>query len=100
MKGKTDVEGWDKKTEEALTLIGLTVDCSQYGYICDATDGPAAWKALAEIYKKNSRATRISLKRQFYGYTHDDSLSTDRSIHLGNYGSCRATQGDQYHAYG
>jgi gag-polypeptide of LTR copia-type len=73
-KGKMDVEGWDKKTEEALILIGLTVDHSQYGYICDATDGPAAWKALAEIYEKNSRVTCISLKRQFYGYTHDNSL--------------------------
>ncbi|GBE80082.1 hypothetical protein SCP_0212850 [Sparassis crispa] len=62
---------WPKKAEDGLTLIGLTVDPSQYGYIRDCTDGPAAWKALAAVYEKNSRANRIALKRQFYNFVHD-----------------------------
>jgi hypothetical protein len=70
---RTSGEDWDKKAEESLTYIGLTISQNQYGYIRDSTDGPSAWKALADIYEKNSRATRISLKRQFYGYQHDET---------------------------
>ena len=53
--------------------IRLTISQNQYGYIQDSTDGPSAWKALADICKKNSCATCISLKRQFYGYQHDET---------------------------
>lgn len=60
-----------QKLEEALTTIGLTVDSSQYQYIQECTNGAEAWKALADIYEKNSRANRIALKRQFYGFNHD-----------------------------
>jgi hypothetical protein len=58
------------KMQEILTAIGLTVDESQYIYIRDAEDGYAAWKALEKVYLKNSRANRISLKRQLYGFRH------------------------------
>jgi gag-polypeptide of LTR copia-type/Zinc knuckle len=58
------------KMQEILTAIGLTVDESQYIYIRDAEDGYAAWKALEKVYLKNSRANRISLKRQLYGFGH------------------------------
>ena len=68
---RTSGEDWDKKAEELLTYIRLTISQNQYGYIWDSTDGPSAWKALADIYKKNSCATYISLKRQFYGYQHN-----------------------------
>jgi hypothetical protein len=64
--------------DEALTIIGLTVDPSQYTYIRDCDNGVQAWHALAEIYEKNSRANRISLKRQFYDFKHDPS----QSIHV------------------
>ena len=60
-----------KKAKEGFTVIALTVDPSQFTYIRDCTDGVAAWKALKDAYEKNSRATRISLKRQFYGFEHD-----------------------------
>lgn len=66
-------EKWDLKADEALTAIGLTVDSDQYQYIQDATNGQEAWKALSKIYEKNSRANRIALKRQFYGFSHDDT---------------------------
>jgi hypothetical protein len=69
---KTDEDKtWDKNSEEGLVLIGLSIDPSQYSYIRDATTGPEAWKALSDVYEKNSRANRISLKRQFYSFTHD-----------------------------
>src|SRR5207244_324172 len=42
----------------------------KYGHIQAAKDGAEAWKALADIYEKDSQATRISLKRQIYGYKH------------------------------
>ncbi|KAJ7095029.1 hypothetical protein C8R44DRAFT_598191, partial [Mycena epipterygia] len=51
--------------------IGLTIESSQYQYIRDSPDGIHAWQALKKIYEKNSRANRIALKRQFYGYSHD-----------------------------
>lgn len=66
-------EKWDAKANEGLTAIGLTVDSDQYQYIQDATNGPEAWKALSKIYEKNSRANRVALKRQFYGFSHDDT---------------------------
>ena len=62
---------WKKKAEEGMTMIALTVNPSQYTYIRNCQDGAEAWKALQDIYERNSRATRIALKRQFYGFTHD-----------------------------
>lgn len=59
------------KAQEGLTSIGLTIEPSQYQYIRDSPDGIHAWQALKKIYEKNSRANRIALKRQFYGYSHD-----------------------------
>lgn len=62
---------WDRKLEDVLTAIGLTVDPSQYQYISDAVDGADAWKKLKKVYEKNSRANRIALMRQFYNAPHD-----------------------------
>jgi len=64
-------EKWEIKSEEGLTSIGLTVDTDQYQYIQDATTGPEAWEALSKVYEKRSRANRIALKREFYGYQHN-----------------------------
>jgi hypothetical protein len=68
------------KLQEALTAIGLTIEPSQYSYIRDAEDGQAAWKALEKIYSRSSRANRISLKRQFYGYRHDTNEPIQKYI--------------------
>jgi hypothetical protein len=73
-------EAWTKAAEEALSYIGLTVMPNQYSHIRTATNGAEAWKALADVYEKNSRATRISLKRQFYGFRHDTSASIQEYI--------------------
>ena len=54
------LEKWEAAAEEGLTFIGLTIAPSQYGHIHDATDGPTAWKALADIYEKNSHATQLA----------------------------------------
>ncbi|KAK7034121.1 hypothetical protein R3P38DRAFT_2471459, partial [Favolaschia claudopus] len=54
-----------KESEEILTIIGLTIDPSQYQHIADCTDGVEAWAKLAEIYEKDSRPSRIALKRDF-----------------------------------
>ena len=71
-----EAEGlWETKADEGFTLIALTVELSQYTYICNAKNGPEAWKVLKDIYKKNSRSTRINLKQQFYGFEHDMSAS-------------------------
>lgn len=64
-------KSWETKAEEGLTIIALTVDPSQYTYIRNSKNGVEAWTALKEIYEKNSRSTRISLKRQFYGFEHN-----------------------------
>jgi hypothetical protein len=66
-----DTKDWEKKAEEGMTIIALTVQPSQYTYIRDCINGPEAWKALQNAYERNSRATRIALKRQFYGFEHN-----------------------------
>lgn len=66
-----DTTSWEALDDDALTLIGLSVEASQYQYIQDAETSAAAWTALKKHYEKNSRANRISLKRQFYGYKHN-----------------------------
>jgi gag-polypeptide of LTR copia-type len=66
-----ELKEWLKKADDGLTIIGLTVDPSQFPYIRDAKDGPEAWKMLKDIYEKNSRATQIGLKQQFYNFKHD-----------------------------
>ena len=71
---KPEAEGkeeWAKKAEEGLTIIGLTVEPSEYTYIRDCTSGAEAWKVLKDTYKKNSYVMRISLKQQFYGFKHN-----------------------------
>jgi hypothetical protein len=51
--------------------IGLSVEGSQLSYIRNCVSGPEAWQALSAIYEANNRANRISLKRQFYTFSHD-----------------------------
>ncbi|KAF8233706.1 hypothetical protein L208DRAFT_1265341, partial [Tricholoma matsutake] len=64
---------WEKKSEEMLMCIRLTLVTNQYSHIQECTDGPSAWKAFANIYEKDSHAICISLKWQFYGFHHDTS---------------------------
>jgi hypothetical protein len=73
---KEEIKDYDARSEEALTIIGLTVHPSQYSIIRDCKDGPSAWKALAETYEKPSRANRLALKRQLYTYTQDEESQT------------------------
>ena len=49
-----EVVTWNKKSTDRLTLIGLTVETSQYTYIRLCKNGPKAYAALAAIYKKPS----------------------------------------------
>lgn len=65
----TDADDWETKAVESLTIIGLTVEPSQYTYIRAAKNGPEAWEALAKVYNKASRANRTQLKRRFYHFT-------------------------------
>jgi hypothetical protein len=66
------------------------IGCKPVGHIWECTDGPSAWKALANIYEKDSRATRISLKQQFYRFHYNTSRPiteyilgiTDLAAHL------------------
>lgn len=69
-------------TESAhgLTIISLTIDPSQYIYIESATNGREAWKALADLYEKPSRANHIHLKRSFYGYMHSPTKNIQEYI--------------------
>ena len=62
---------WDKLSELALTIIGLTVNPDQYNHIRKSTTGPAAWTALRNVHEKNTRGARITLKREFYMAAHN-----------------------------
>lgn len=68
---RKELEEWEAAAEDGFSAIGLTIEQSQKPYIRDCTDGPSAWKALKDIYEKNSTSNRISLKRRFYSYHHD-----------------------------
>ncbi|KAF5315192.1 hypothetical protein D9619_006932 [Psilocybe cf. subviscida] len=68
---KTELVEWEKKASDGLTIIGLCVQPTQYTYIRDAKDGSQAWTKLKDAYEKNTRSTRINLKRQFYNFEHD-----------------------------
>jgi hypothetical protein len=61
-------EEWEDQSENVLSAIGLTIEQSQKQYIRDCTDGPSAWKALKDIYEKNTASQRINLKRRFFSY--------------------------------
>ena len=70
----TEAEEWVKlKADEGLSFIGLMINATQYSYIHDTSNRVEAWQALKDIYEKNSHATCIMLKWQFYGYQHDKS---------------------------
>jgi hypothetical protein len=72
------VKNYAKKAETALTIIGLTVEPSQYSIIRNCEDGREAWTALSEWYEKTSRANRIALKRQLYSYQgHNDQTAQE-----------------------
>ena len=77
--GKEEKE-WDRKAEEGLTLIGLSIQPSQYTYIREAKNGVDAWNALKDAYEKNSRSTRINLKRQFFNFEHDTNAPIQNYI--------------------
>ncbi|KAI0830202.1 hypothetical protein BC628DRAFT_1473464 [Trametes gibbosa] len=44
---------WDRLSEQGLTVIGLTVEPSQYVYIRDAKTASATWTTLQGQYQKN-----------------------------------------------
>ncbi|KAI9069738.1 hypothetical protein FKP32DRAFT_1546588, partial [Trametes sanguinea] len=79
---------WEKLSELALTIIGLTINPDQYDYIRNAKTGAEAWSALQEAYEKNTRANRITLKREFYTAAHDPNAPireyTNRVTNLAN----------------
>jgi hypothetical protein len=66
-----EAEKWDTKDEKALSIIGLTVETSQYVHIRSCTKSADAWQAFKDLYEKNSQANRITLKRAFYTFKHD-----------------------------
>lgn len=81
-KGTSGVDNadWLKKADEALMLIGLSVDVSQFTHICSAANGAVAWQALKDVYETGSRGSRIALKRLFYTYTHDPSMPISKYV--------------------
>lgn len=60
--GKT--ADWDTKSNDALTMVGLSVAKSELVHIRGCTTAPEMWKALADVYAKSSRANRIALRQQ------------------------------------
>ena len=68
------------KADEALTIIGLTLDPSQYKLVNQCENGVEAWYKLADHYEKNSRANRIRLTRAFYNFKHDLDMPIDEYI--------------------
>jgi hypothetical protein len=66
-----EAEKWDAKDEKALSIIGLTVETSQYVHIRSCMKSADAWQAFKDLYEKNSWANCITLKQAFYTFKHD-----------------------------
>jgi hypothetical protein len=56
---------------KALSIIGLTIETSQYVHIRSCTKSANAWQAFKDLYEKNSRANCITLKWAFYTFKHN-----------------------------
>lgn len=72
----TERAEWDRKNNDALTMIGLTVARSEMSYIRGCTSAHAMWRALADVYSRSSRANRIALRQQLQVAT----LGADDSV--------------------
>src|SRR5260370_19604850 len=67
---KVPKDGVDK-ANKALTIIGLTLDPSQYKLVNQCENGVEVWYKLADHYEKNSWANHIWLMQAFYNFKHD-----------------------------
>src|SRR5260370_19691008 len=76
---KVPKDGVDK-ADEALTIIGLTLDPSQYKLVNQCENGVEAWYKLADHYEKNSQANCIRLTQAFYNFKHDLDMRINEYI--------------------
>src|SRR5260370_40810671 len=74
---KVPKDGVDK-ADEALTIIRLTLDPSQYKLVNQCENGAEAWYKLADHYEKSSWANWIWLIREFYNFKHDLDMPIDK----------------------
>jgi len=60
-------DDWDKRSEEGLTAIGLTIQPNQYRFIKEKIDSAAAWKSLPDIYERIHVQLTFLLNSNFTG---------------------------------
>ncbi len=69
---KVPKDGQDK-ADKALTIIGLTLDPSQFKLVNQCRHGIEMWYKykLADHYEKNSQVNHIQLTQTFYNFRHN-----------------------------
>jgi hypothetical protein len=59
-----EIAEWERKSNDALTMIGLSVAKSELVHIRGCKTAHEMWRSLEGVYAKNSQANRIALRQQ------------------------------------
>ena len=62
---------WDTMNRKAYSFLYFLIEPNHQSIIIELTSGTAAWSALKAEYEKDSCASRLSLRQQFYNVKHD-----------------------------
>jgi len=64
---------WDRIDKRGYSLLYFLISPDYRSAITKHSSGSVAWKALRDEYEKDSSATRLTLRNQFYTIRHDPS---------------------------
>lgn len=65
---------WTKMDKKAYAVLHFTIEPEQCDCIRSLTGANAAWTALKSEFEKDTPATRMNLRQQFYSISHDPSI--------------------------
>ena len=68
-----DLGDWETKDKRGYSLLYFLIGSDYRSIITELSSGSTAWNALKGEYEKDSSATRLTLRNQFYTIRHDPS---------------------------
>lgn len=75
-----DVTDWQRRDDQARSIIGLLVEDSQLCHIRTKTTASATWSALKEYHEKNTLSNKVSLMRRICSSKMDEKGSMESHI--------------------
>jgi hypothetical protein len=70
-KDPTEAATWDGKDKRTYSILYFLIQPEFRSLIIEYSSGVKAWSALKAEFEKDSSATRLSLRNQFYSVRHD-----------------------------